>query len=356
MLTHVSTFRSDIGYNMLLASLSYVEQPFKFTIVSRIDTVKQEVDTIENGLKAQLASLRVILNAENGLRAAHTGLHNALATCISGENATVRCLNGYPFDASESIVNPAEALTKHSMTCYDSLNLATTLCGAAPEESIAVVLIPAIEHELNQMGAFKEMLKVHEEMMVAHGTLILKLEKEQMGTNVLKIEEVKAKLAIAEEDRSNFYKGFIYFTLPMHARHRGVAIRSAYSCHAAVKLAEASQAFAASHEYFINMKMHPMTAANECNQVLASLKLPKMNVDQINLGTSKRFADGNWANPPLLEGLFEAAISGNYGPLQSATPAAAPDNFSDNEDEGVAKADWRGSGSGYTASKNSLSI
>ena len=275
---------------------------------------------------------------------AHDSLHDALSTSVAHETVTLKCFNGYPFDAPESIVNPPELLVKHSSACYDGLNLATAVCGAAPDEVMNIVLIPAVEHELYQMGAFREMLKIHDDMMIAHGSIIIKLEKEAMGQNQSKIDDYKAKLIIAENDRSNFYKGLIYFTLPMHARHRGHAFRTAYSGMAAVTLMEASQAHTASLEFFSKMQVHPNTAADHCNTVLSSLKMGALNSTQMDLGRgATNFFDANIPVRPLLEGLFEAAISGDYGPLQTTNSSAPPappasfaprcgENFSDNED------------------------
>lgn len=349
--------KGDIGFNMLVASLTYVEQPFKWSIVEKVAKIKEEIDTVETALKAQLSALRTVQSSERSLATAHATLHNGLSACVAGETATIKCLNGFPFDATESIVNPAELLVKHSTAAYDSLNLATSVCGAAPDEVMSVVLIPAVEHELNQMGAFKEMLKLHEEMMITHGTLIIKLEKEEMGQNSAKIADYKVRLAQAGEDRSSFYKGMIYYTLPMHARHRGHAFRAAYSSMAAVKLMEASQSHTAALEFFRVMQMHPATAADKTNTVLQSLKLAKMNSEQMDLGANKnKFFDGNFPVVPLLEGLFEAAISGNYGPLQTNSSAPPPPPFGNSErfsdDEGndarasSEQGDWNGGGGG----------
>jgi len=355
----------DVGYNMLVSSLTYVEQPFKWSIVEKIGKVKEEFECIESSLKAQLSALRSVQSAERSLATAHATLHNGLAQCVSIETTTVKCLNGYPFDATESIVYPGELLVRHSVASYDNLNLATSVCGAAPDEVMSVVLIPAVEHELNQMAAFKEMLKIHDDMMLAHGTLIIKLEKEEMGQNSAKIADYKIRLSAAGEDRSNFYKGLIYYTLPMHARHRGHAFRAAYSSMAAVKLMEASQAHTASLEFFRAMQVHPDTAAAGANTVLLSLKLAKMNSEQMDLGPNKgKFVDGKFAKVPLLEGLFEAAISGNYGPLQSGAASAPPppfgaaasDRFSDDEGDNTRDFSEQGEWQGSKGGNNSVGI
>ena len=107
---------------------------------------------------------------------------------------------------------------------------------------------------------------------------------------------------------------------------------------AVVKLAEASQTHTAAKEYFKNMKMHPNAAAAHCNNVLTQLGLSPVNADQMDVGR-EQFVDLEIPDTPLMSGLFEAAISGNYGPLQTSASAppvppafgAMPDGFSDNE-------------------------
>ena len=59
---------SNVGLNMLTSALSYVDQPFKFTIVSRIASVKAEVECVEASMKAQLSSLRAIQSADKNLK------------------------------------------------------------------------------------------------------------------------------------------------------------------------------------------------------------------------------------------------------------------------------------------------
>lgn len=334
----------NMGLFMLKSALACVEQPFKFTIVQRIETIKNEIGIIEQSMKSQLQNLRDVDAAHRALRKAYDGLHNSMGYFAQGEVINVKCFNGYPFDTTESIINPPEVHVKHSISSYDNLCLASGVCSAAPDEVSSCILIPSIEYELNQTYAFREMLKMHEEMMVSQGSLILKLEKEEMGQNQAKIEDYKSRLTAAEVVRSDFYKGFIYFTLMMYARHRGPLIRESYAGMAAVKLAEASQAHTASLEFFKCMKVHPVTAANRCNDILASLGLHNLNAEQFNLGPdASQLSDVDARQCALMEGLFEAAISGNYGPLQGSAPPVPPvpsgfggnANFSDNDSDGV---------------------
>jgi hypothetical protein len=331
------------GLTMLRSALDLTEQPFKFTIVQRIDAIKDEVAVIETAMKSQLTNLRNIVTQEKSLKTAYDQLHGSMAYFSQGESISVKCLNGFPFDTTESIINPSELHVQHSITAYDNLCLASGVCGegAAPDEVMSCVLIPAIEHELNSMYAFREMLKVHEDMMIAHGSIILKLEKEQMSQNQARIEDYKRRQGIAELDRSLFYKGFIYFTLMMYARYRGPLLREAYSGIAAVKLAEASQTHTASKEFFKYIKMHPNNAAEHANKILRDLGLAPLNTKQMDL-SGEDFPQTEVTDIPLAHGLFDAAISGNYGPLQSSAPPIPPasfgavgEGFSDNEGDEV---------------------
>jgi hypothetical protein len=62
----------NVGFNMLTSALSFVEQPFKFTIVSRIASVKTEVDCVEAAMKAQVTALRAIQAADKNLKVSKT--------------------------------------------------------------------------------------------------------------------------------------------------------------------------------------------------------------------------------------------------------------------------------------------
>lgn len=331
------------GLTMLRSALHHVEQPFKFTIVNRIDAIKAEVTAIEGAMKSQLSSLREVEAAEKALNKAYDVFHTSMTYFNQGEVHGVKCLNGVPFDTTDSIINPEEMHVKHSVACFDNLCLGVGVCSAAPRQALRVVLIPAVEHEYNQMSAFKEMLKIHEDLMLARGTLILKLEKEETGQNQAKIEDYKQRLQVADENRSLFYKGFIYFTIMMYARHRQTMLRQAYSDMAVVKLAESSQQHNASLDFFRSMRMHPETATTSTNAILSGLGLTPLTPGQINLN-GENFPEIPDPLTPQMSGLYEAAISGNYGPLQVAPPGAPPipqasflnsDGFSDDEGDRI---------------------
>ena len=93
------------------------------------------------------------------------------------------------------------------------------------------------------------------------------------------------------------------------------------------------------------MGLHPKTAAGYCNGILTDIGLAPLNTNQMDL-EGMQFSEISVPSTPLMSGLFEAAISGNYAPLQMAPPGAPPipqasfgggDGFSDDEGGSLAE-------------------
>ncbi|MEC8392882.1 MAG: PX domain-containing protein, partial [Actinomycetota bacterium] len=60
----------NTGERMIAGALGLLEQPFKLTVDSRIDTIKEEVSLIETSVKAVIGSLRKLAEAEKACMAA----------------------------------------------------------------------------------------------------------------------------------------------------------------------------------------------------------------------------------------------------------------------------------------------
>jgi len=101
----------NTGEIMLDKALRLLEQPFKFTMTTRMDTVKDEVKSIEKMVDGLINALRAMQSAEKAYLAASEVMTNSLQSWMETESQKVKALGGYPFDCAESIVQTRESAT-----------------------------------------------------------------------------------------------------------------------------------------------------------------------------------------------------------------------------------------------------
>ena len=154
----------------------------------------------------------------------------------------------------------------------------------------------------------------------------------------------------------------------MLSRLRAEIYRVAYSHMGASYLAEASQAHTATLAFFRAMSVNPMAAVDDASESLVENGLISLNKSSAQYGNDQSLMQQGPVCAPLMHGLLECAISGNYGPLYQAsyTPPSAPasavdatanvfskmgSKFSDSESDGNgAQSEARASGSGGAGS------
>lgn len=219
-----------------------------------------------------------------------------------------------------------------------------------PDYSGALI-ITMLEGELSRMEAFRELLKQHEEMIGAMNAIGVRLEKASSGKTKDSVPDLQKQLDQKQAEIANFYKGFVYFTLPMCSRMRAQALRQAALYLASVQLAEASSLRASSLKFMRDMQCHPAQLVQETCRKLELLSIKPFDQTVIEYGDLSAFMQAP-PPPPILHGLFEAAVSGNYAPLfapvasapippssantKSPGPSAPTERFSDSDSDGGA--------------------
>ena len=310
----IETGVQNIGEKMLQASLNNVEQPFKFTILSRIDSIKDEVASVDASMRVMQNSLKLVLDAEKSLIKAYDNMHESMQAVIGAEATRSKCFNGYPFDATDSIVHENQQM-KSTLSNADSLDMSRCLARINTPDILGVIMSAMLQNELSQMDAFRDLFRTHDEINALVTSLTYKYKAEEQSEKQSRLEDYRERLAAAESSRSNFYKGLIYFTLPMFARYRCHVFRQTYGFVSAVHLTEASKSHAAVLEFFRQTCLSPQESVSATSQVLDSLTLAALSKESVDFGRNpEEFAQWTPATP-LLFGLFEAAISGNYSPL-----------------------------------------
>lgn len=304
------------GEKMIDAMFQYVEQPFKFTISSRMDSIREEVASVEGYSRQALAMARKVQEAERNLHLSFQGLNDTLGAWSNAEVASVKCLNGFPFDATESIISTQRSV-KYTMNQLSDMEFSKY----GPKEQLGnylgLFLICMLQFENSLMNeGFKESIKFHDDL-VGHTT--------KMGTQIEKavaapdkrhkVEEYTSKLNEIQQQTENYYKGMIYFTLPVMARLRAESYRDAMTRLSATYLVDANTGYQAILNYFTNMGLNPAKWLDTTSSALEDLYCPGLSKGSNFFGMDTFPREDAFAGPGGFAGLFDAARTGNYAPL-----------------------------------------
>lgn len=99
----------NTGELMFDKALKLLEQPFKFTMTTRMDAVKDEVKSIEKMVEGMVHTMRSMQSAEKAYLSASESVTNSLQSWMDCEGQKVKALGGYPFDCAESIVQARDS-------------------------------------------------------------------------------------------------------------------------------------------------------------------------------------------------------------------------------------------------------
>lgn len=114
-----------------------------------------------------------------------------------------------------------------------------------------------LEQELAMVESIKELLRMHDEMVTGIDAISAKIVKTEASRSANKYEQVAEQRIILEERQASltaFYKGFIYFTLPLCARQRAASLRKLTSIVAASDLTSAYALQVACIKFFSDIK------------------------------------------------------------------------------------------------------
>lgn len=159
-------------------------------------------------------------------------------------------------------------------------------------------------------------------MIAGIGAIGIKLEKASAGKTKDSVPDLSKQLEAKQCEIANFYKGFVYFTLPMNSRMRSQTLRQAFLYLGASTLSEGCSLRASAVNFLKEMQCNPETLiAETCKKLdLFTLKpFDQSVIDYTNVGSFMQAP----APPAVLHGLFEAASSGNYAPLFAPIPATS---------------------------------
>ncbi len=132
----------------------------------------------------------------------------------------------------------------------------------------------ALEQELTNIDALKEILKVHDDMLSSIENLSSRISKAEKLAQAQVIYDLKNLL---EEKRNNlhtFYKGLVLFSLPVFSRQRAATLRRLLGGLATANIYAPSYPLRRSCvEFFQRLDMNPVIAAADTSRLLEQLSL-----------------------------------------------------------------------------------
>jgi hypothetical protein len=160
--------------------------------------------------------------------AVNEAVNEAISGWASVEEKFVHALNGKPFESTTSSIPESERV---GFILQITSNLFAAKHDALKDgaNQDGVLLAAALEHEVSRMESIRELLRVHDEMVQTIDSITFKLTRleEKRVTSGDIVAELKLLLDEKQTCLAAFYKGLVYFTLPLCAKLRAYTFKRA---------------------------------------------------------------------------------------------------------------------------------
>lgn len=238
----------NLGLDMLSIALEKIDLPPKYIMMQKMTDLKDEVSAVERQLKTLADRVRQLQASERSLNAAIEGVNSALASMAEMEQSHVKYLGGFMLDATESSLRDEDKI-QFSANAYSTLLVNEQLAGNNTSHYIGVLLCATLDHELSRIESFKELFKVHDDLVFTIDT-------------ALKADKLN-KAAEGDAQLNKFYKGLFAFTLPCCSRQRAAIMRKTVSAMGNVKMSTSYKVYSDTVTFFSNLKYNYLDAMNE---------------------------------------------------------------------------------------------
>jgi hypothetical protein len=295
--------------------LKQFDIPYKYTMTQRIEDIKEEVQMIEGHAKFLLDKARAVQTAERNLQAANEHLKRGLEGWFDAERIHIKSLGGRIFDEHEPVIKQHESITQ-SVIAFNGVVSAKRNAEHEVPNYIGLTLIALLEFELANVESFKELFKVHEEMLKEIDSIAAKINKlENSKKGHEQIPDLRRQLEDKQMCLQVFYKGFIYFTIPTLARVRASYARKFFSGTICSTMTNSFTVFKACQEFFHQLQLPNEQVADDTSRMLELLgvkpiaKLPYDEINSIFLGDSRN----EESSSPVSPNVSGLTISGKSG-------------------------------------------
>lgn len=295
--------------------------------------------------KFLLDKVRAVQSAEIALQNAQEQVKVGLHSWFDAERLHIKTLNGRIYNENEPVYPPAMS---PQATIEGMLQMATRHGEQLSHngEYLSFTLLAVLEFELGLVESFKELFKIHEEMVKGIEALTTKIQKTEQGKAANKMEllqELKASMEEKVACLNAFFKGFSYITLPLIARHRAAMYRRLLSSYSLSRYSAYFMMQEACLHFFASIQINSEVVMDELFRILDTVDVKKCA--RVVLPIDERFSGGAVVGSaagaaqfflPLenqgISGLFERAVAishpdsgsgGSSGSLSATSNTAA---------------------------------
>ena len=283
-LRHDSTFRSfmdmrsdpsgtNVGECMLGSALARLPNPSNPLV--RYMVIKEEVVAMEKQSKAVLEATRSAQQAYSSMVQANTNMQSALAGWSGLEQDSVRALSGKYNGQQDPMVRDADgvALSLQRLSKFYS-DQHGAICDFP--DYAGALYTPAFEYEHNRCCAFLELFKYHDDLANFIDKQRSKVEK----MDRTKLDKLTEANAILEEKKiclNAFYKGLLFFSVPLATRDRCHSLRRTAGYLGATSLVSSGLLQKGSLAMLRDMEINPGSAISNTSAVLEQLSVKTLD-------------------------------------------------------------------------------
>ena len=254
-----------------------------YDLIAKLNDVKEECATIEKNIKILMDKLRHVQACERALLVANEAFSSALYNFATSEETVIRALKGddiieqitlssnHDSRSPKKVSSFIRSVDYVSTTIKEYSGLLVNLNLARNELPyyIGVFLVTILENELSLLESFKELFKVHDDIM-------FNIEQAKKHEKINKAAELEAQL-------NKFYKGFFFITLPLACSLRCTNFRKAVTYMGSVSLTYANSIYLETLKFFEGLSVNTKTVVEDTCITLDQLSLKPLNCASLNL-------------------------------------------------------------------------
>lgn len=283
-------------------------------------------------VKFLLDKVRTVQSLEMQLSNAHENVKVGLHSWFDAERLHIKTFNGRIYNENEPVYPP-------SMSPLSTIEGLMQMANRQTEqlnhngEYLSFTLLAVLEYELGLVESFRELFKIHEEMVRGIESLASKIQKTEAGKSSNRLEllqEYKTSMDEKVACLNAFFKGFSYITLPLVARQRALMFRRLLSAFSLSRYAAYHMMQDACLSFFASIQMNSEIVMDELFRILDTVDVKKCA--RVQLPTDERLTASGPSTMSFLpleffgmNGLFDRALilSRPEGAASTPVPVAS---------------------------------
>lgn len=239
-------------------------------------------------VKFFLERVRTVQSLEMQLHNAHEQVKVGLHSWFDAERLHVKTFNGRIYNENEPVYPP-------SMSPLSTIEGLLQMANRQAEqlnhngEYLSFTLLAILEFELGMVESFRELFKIHEEMVRGIEQLASKIQKAEASKSSNRAEvlqELKTNMDEKVACLNAFFKGFSFITLPLVARQRAMMFRRLLSAFSLSRYSSYYMMQDACLTFFASIQLNSEVVMDELFRILDTVDVKKCA--RVQLPTDER--------------------------------------------------------------------